>query len=196
MRDKEAPFHHLYLFSFRHHKTSQGKIICRKGLRTVAMSGFEVAGVVLGSIPLIVSALEHYKQGMSTIKTWRNYDRELRSLIRNLETEKIRFQDICEKLLIGLVPSSQIEHMVDDPFGRLWRQDSVQDAIKARLWRSYELFHSIVKDMEAAIKDIMRRLDLQPDGKVEDGSETKGYQPLLTLNADKMDRSLVHGQGI
>jgi hypothetical protein len=28
------------------------------------MSGFEIAGVVLGSIPLIVSALEHYSDGV------------------------------------------------------------------------------------------------------------------------------------
>lgn len=27
------------------------------------MSGFEVAGVVLGSIPLLISALEHYSDG-------------------------------------------------------------------------------------------------------------------------------------
>ena len=29
------------------------------------MSGFEIAGVVLGSIPLVVSALEHYTEGVS-----------------------------------------------------------------------------------------------------------------------------------
>jgi hypothetical protein len=28
------------------------------------MPGFEIAGVVLGSIPLIVSALEHYSDGV------------------------------------------------------------------------------------------------------------------------------------
>lgn len=28
------------------------------------MSGFEVAGVVLGAIPLVISALEHYGDGV------------------------------------------------------------------------------------------------------------------------------------
>lgn len=28
------------------------------------MSGFEVVGVVLGSIPLLISALEHYSNGV------------------------------------------------------------------------------------------------------------------------------------
>jgi hypothetical protein len=29
------------------------------------MAGLEVAGVVLGSIPLVISALEHYRDGVS-----------------------------------------------------------------------------------------------------------------------------------
>lgn len=29
------------------------------------MSGFEVAGVLIGAIPLIISGLEHYSQGVS-----------------------------------------------------------------------------------------------------------------------------------
>ena len=28
------------------------------------MSGIEVAGIVLGSIPLVISALEHYAEGV------------------------------------------------------------------------------------------------------------------------------------
>ena len=29
------------------------------------MAGFEIAGIVLGSIPLVISALEHYADGVS-----------------------------------------------------------------------------------------------------------------------------------
>lgn len=34
-------------------------------LHVFQMAGLEVAGIVLGSIPLIVSALEHYGEGVS-----------------------------------------------------------------------------------------------------------------------------------
>ncbi|KAI8259093.1 hypothetical protein K4K56_006812 [Colletotrichum sp. SAR 10_98] len=131
------------------------------------MSGFEVAGVVLGTIPLVISALEHYKQGISTIRTWRNYNRELRILILSLETERVRFQDVCEKLLVGLVSPCQIESMVEDPFGPAWQEDVIQAKIKARLWRSFSIFEDIVKDMEEATKEMMKKLDLQPDGKIK-----------------------------
>lgn len=134
------------------------------------MSGFEVAGVVLGTIPLVISALEHYKQGISTIRKWRNYDRELRSLIRNLETERVRFQDVCEKLLVGLVPPRQIETMVEHPFGPAWHEDEVQAKIEARLWRSFNIFEEIVNDMGEATREMVAKLDLQPDGKVSTSS--------------------------
>ncbi|KAJ0370676.1 hypothetical protein COL154_001050 [Colletotrichum chrysophilum] len=131
------------------------------------MSGFEVAGVVLGTIPLVISALEHYKQGISTIRTWRNYNRELRILILSLETERVRFQDVCEKLLVGLVSPCQIESMIEDPFGPAWQEDVIQAKIKARLWRSFSIFEDIVTDMEEATKEMMKKLDLQPDGKIK-----------------------------
>ncbi|KAK2735429.1 hypothetical protein CKAH01_01810 [Colletotrichum kahawae] len=131
------------------------------------MSGFEVVGVVLGTIPLLISALEHYKEGISTIRTWRNYDRELRSLIRNLETEKVRFQDVCEKLLIGLVPQRQIEFMVYAPFGPAWQEERTRAKIEARLWRSFSNFEGIVKDMQEATQEIMKKLDLQQDGTIK-----------------------------
>lgn len=120
----------------------------------------------MGTIPLVVSALEHYKQGISTIRTWRNYDRELRSLIRNLQTEKVRFQDVCEKLLVGLVSQCQIESMVDDPFGEAWKEERIRAKIEFRLWRSFSNFEDIIKDMEEATKEMMKKLDLQPDGTV------------------------------
>src|SRR4051794_4057127 len=72
------------------------------------MSGFEVAGVVLGSLPLVISALEHYRDGLRSIQRWRKYERELQSLVRNLETERAKLQNVCEKLLVGLVPPSRI----------------------------------------------------------------------------------------
>jgi len=58
---------HLRVFLLHHEGLAQSKATL-VGLCHVAslpiMSGFEVAGVVLGSIPLIISALEHYADGV------------------------------------------------------------------------------------------------------------------------------------
>lgn len=132
------------------------------------MSGFEIAGVVLGSIPLLISALEHYGEGLSTIQRWRKYQRELQSLIRNLETERVKFQNVCEKLLVGLVPASDIEAMIDDPLSDLWRRETIEKKIRARLWKSSAVFNDTVKDIVTALGEIKREIDSQKDGNVSE----------------------------
>jgi len=119
------------------------------------MSGFEVAGVVLGSIPLVISALEHYRHGFRAIQRWRKYDREFQSLIRNLETERAKLQNVCEKLLLGLVPPSRIEAMVETPMGHLWLERDIQKKIRARLWRSWPVFETTVASMNIAIHELI-----------------------------------------
>lgn len=130
------------------------------------MSGLEVVGVVLGSIPLIISALEHYRDGVSTIQRWRKYERERQSLVRSLKTERVKMHNICEKLLVGLVAPSQVQDMIQNPFGQLWQEEAVMRKIRARLEESIEVFGSIVEDMKDAILEMMRRLGLDSGDKV------------------------------
>ncbi|KAL7936010.1 hypothetical protein V8C35DRAFT_296600 [Trichoderma chlorosporum] len=122
------------------------------------MSGFEIAGIVLRAIPLIVSGLENYQNGVRLIQRWRKYDKELQSLIRNIETERVKLQNVCEKLLDGLVPPSQIDAMVEEPDGDLWKNEEIQKKIRVRLWRSWSVFEEKLKDIQAAIKDISERV--------------------------------------
>ena len=71
------------------------------------MSGFEVAGVVLGSLPLIISALEHYAEGIATAKRFWRYKTELRSLILQVNTERGIFINTLEQLLTGIMYNSR-----------------------------------------------------------------------------------------
>ncbi|KAH7183267.1 uncharacterized protein B0J16DRAFT_345606 [Fusarium flagelliforme] len=122
------------------------------------MSGFEVAGVVLGGIPLVISTLEHYKNGISVIQRYRRYERELQRLIRNLETEKVKLQNVCEKLLDGIVPPSRIDDMVENPGGDLWVQEEIQKAIRIRLWKSWNVFETTLKDIQKATEEMYEKL--------------------------------------
>lgn len=154
------------------------------------MSGFEVAGVVLGSIPLLISTLEHYSDGVSALQRWRRYERELRCLIRNLQTERVKLTNVCEKLLVGLVPSSKIESMIKNPGGAEWRTEDIRQRIKARLWEACDVFDDIIQDVKLAIDEMEKRLGSQNDGKVSElrrGIFTlrrSRYDDLLTIIKD------------
>ncbi|KAL7923319.1 hypothetical protein ACQKWADRAFT_290556 [Trichoderma austrokoningii] len=154
------------------------------------MSGLEVAGAVLGAIPLVISALEHYQQGVRVIQRWRKYDMELQCLIRNIETERIKLQNICEKLLDGLVPPSQIDTMVENPGGDLWMNETVQRKIRSRLWRSWPVFEQTLRDIQKAITDIGDKV-----GNVHDvrGSDTSLVAKELKRAGFTLRRSTYEG---
>jgi hypothetical protein len=129
------------------------------------MSGLEIAGVVLGSLPLVISALEHYAEGIHTAKRYWRYKTELRSLILQIDTERGIFINTLEQLLGGLVG---IEHMTDflaNPGGKVWQNVDVQ--LKSRLRSAYEVYFGNVSGMARALKRIREKLALDPDtGKV------------------------------
>lgn len=122
------------------------------------VTGIETVGLVLGALPLLISALEHYGDGVRTIQKWRKYERELHSVVRNLKTERVKLQNVCEKLLDGLVPASRIDSMVEDPLGKLWQEEDTQKKIRHRLWRSWDVFEQTVHDMNLAIEETMEKL--------------------------------------
>ncbi|KXH36708.1 hypothetical protein CSIM01_03102 [Colletotrichum simmondsii] len=131
------------------------------------MSGFEIAGVVLGAIPLILKALDDYNRVARSIETWRHYEREISSLSRNLSNEQARLRNVCDLLLSNLVTASDYELMIKNPLGPLWKQEDVQRKIKTRLYRSYDTFQRIMEEMEAAIHYIKQKLHLDDQGKAK-----------------------------
>src|SRR5690348_11333638 len=60
------------------------------------MSGFEVAGIVLGSIPIIVTAIEAY---INFMRDWGKVATELKSLNRQLTTERAKLYNVLDQLL-------------------------------------------------------------------------------------------------
>jgi hypothetical protein len=127
------------------------------------MSGFEVAGVVLGSIPLLVSAVEAY------IKFMRDWGKsELKSLNRQLTTERTKLYNVLEQLLGDKVPQRDIEPMLQDPMGPLWQAKETNDKIRRMLWNSYAPFEETVLEIRDAVEDVMARLQVQvtSDGQV------------------------------
>lgn len=132
----------------------------------VPMSGFEVAGIVLGSIPIVVSALQCYMNGLGTLQSFRSYKRILKRLILTLKTEHVNLQNICEKLLTGIAPQTRIEEMIRDPFGDLWREEEIFNKLRLRLWSSLQVFDDRVQDMREAIEEMMEKLNVGTDGNV------------------------------
>jgi hypothetical protein len=130
------------------------------------MSGFEVIGVVLGAIPLVISALEHYADGVRTIRRLIEYKWELNTLITTLETEDVLFRNTCEALLDGIEDAGAMEELLKDPGGHLWKEKRTAERLKTRLSTSYDVFFKRIIDMNNALESFKERLGLSSDGTV------------------------------
>ena len=126
------------------------------------MSGLEVAGVVLGALPLVISALEHYAKGVEGIIRYYKYRIHLQTLIDAIKTQKVIFSDTLEQLLTGIVRIDKMAAFIADPAA----QPEVDVHLKKRLRNSYSVYFANVRGMEAALATMMMKLKLGIDGKV------------------------------
>ncbi|KAI0435611.1 hypothetical protein F4803DRAFT_544977 [Xylaria telfairii] len=128
------------------------------------MSGLEVAGLVLGVLPIAVKAIQGYREIFHSIK---NIDQDLRHIELDLETERLRLQNTCETLLVGIVPPTKIHSMIEDPLGPDWK--SYTEKLRLRLYTSYELFEKRVIEMSEATKELRLRLGIEEGSQVRVG---------------------------
>ncbi|KAF2674521.1 hypothetical protein BT63DRAFT_12680 [Microthyrium microscopicum] len=130
------------------------------------MSGLEVAGAVLGSIPLVISALEHYADGVRTVRRMLTYKWELKTLILELETESITYRNTCEMLLDGIASSKEMEIMLAAPGGDAWDDPIIQNKLEKRLALAYKVYLERICAMEDAVNEFKDKLDLDDDGAI------------------------------
>ncbi|KAG5813462.1 hypothetical protein H9Q74_003057 [Fusarium xylarioides] len=125
------------------------------------MSGLEIAGLILGAIPVAIEALKSGSQGIAILQRSRRYENELERLVNKLENERVRLQDVSEKVLIDLVPHSRIEELVQNP-DRMFNDDpELKAKLRRRLWKGFDLFNRTLKDINAAMNEAINRISLQ-----------------------------------
>lgn len=135
------------------------------------MSGLEVAGVVLGAIPLLISGLEHYAEGASTVKRMFRAPAELRSLGRRLQVEHEIFRNCQELLLNDCLDDVLLQDLLQNANSSAWSDPAVEAALRRKLQRSYQGYMETVEDMNKTLTAFRERLQLGDDGKVSDTSE-------------------------
>jgi len=141
------------------------------------MSGVEIAGLILGALPLVIHAVERYSQGVQSVRRYIKYRRELESLVRRLGLEVEMFRNICEELLNGIVSIDRMANMLDDPAGSVWSDPEIDQRLQKRLHRSYTVYLNTVKDMVVVLEEFKIRLKIDAMGEVSiEGSHSRGPQ--------------------
>ncbi|KAI1773628.1 hypothetical protein F4818DRAFT_452687 [Hypoxylon cercidicola] len=124
------------------------------------MSGFEVAGVVLGAIPLIISALEHYKAGKGVAASFVKWRGQLDTLIFRLKLQRTFFY----LQILELLRSAGVEHVVDrldvteEECLLILRNSKNGAKVKEYLGLLYDTFLDVLDRYEKCLKAIAAKL--------------------------------------
>ncbi|GAW15034.1 hypothetical protein ANO14919_044420 [Xylariales sp. No.14919] len=156
------------------------------------MSGFEVVGVVLGSIPLLISALEHYERGIKTIQIVRRRAKVMHSLAIALSTEQTILRNTCETLLGGIIDPGDMGPLLADPFGPLWKDPYTEAIVERRLDHTLKDFKALVYSMKEAVEEIRSKLGLGQDFeiRIDDGPIGKRDMIKIALQFSTHEDSL------
>lgn len=119
------------------------------------MSGFEVAGLVLGAIPLALELLKHYEDAAHRLSYWRKIQVEYLHCKGELELQALLFKKNLRRLLLPLdMSDTEIDTLLANPNDPAWKDHSVESRLEARLQDTYRHYLEYVKRLEQTMKEL------------------------------------------
>jgi len=120
------------------------------------MSGVEVAGLVLGILPILVEALKAYSSAAEKIHTFRHVSREIGRIQRRFQTQKQLFKNECFHLLSLVVDEDDAAwEMLANKSHALWQDPGLDGKMRKRLCGdNFRTCQDLLSDINEALKDI------------------------------------------
>ena len=123
------------------------------------MSGFEVAGLVLGAFPIVISALKSYEEVARRMGFWFEIRSEYQKCYRELRFHRVTFTRNLKQLLLPLgADEEEVKRLLASPGIESWKGSPVADALESRLHDSYCLYLEIIEDMSHALDQLNQQL--------------------------------------
>ena len=126
------------------------------------MSGIELAGLVLGAFPLLLAALDRYRQGAEILTDWWRIQRAYKRCKHDLEYHRLLYEGNIERFLLPLVvDEDELKHLMADPAGKDWEDKAMEERLKERLPKSYHVFLDIIDDINQLMEALKAELGVQ-----------------------------------
>src|SRR5579859_7867061 len=103
----------------------------------MVMTGVEIAGLVLGALPIVISAVESYRKGLNPLLDYFHYNSTLRTLCTRLEIQHVLYEDHLKRLLLSESSPAEIQALFHDPDEpsriALWGSKEVEQKLHNKL---------------------------------------------------------------
>jgi hypothetical protein len=125
------------------------------------MSGIEVAGLVLGALPILISALEGYSKGLQPLKTFfKGHKPQLMALIRCLKHQKFLFRQNMRRLLLAAAPIEEHDLAKSEDVLTFMGRDDITKSVEQYLAddHSLDFFADILDEYKKYLEAIAGHL--------------------------------------
>lgn len=124
------------------------------------MSGFEIAGVVLGAFPVAVAVVRAFGDVAKKVGYFKNIQVEYNKCLKELEFQMLAFTWHLENLLLPLLvdDDEKIRLLVAHPGGPDWREPSIALILERRLGASYGLYINYMAEMSETLERLKQEL--------------------------------------
>lgn len=123
------------------------------------MSGLEIAGVLLGAFPLIISSLEHWRDVAKVGGFFWKIRQEYAACIRKVRFYELLYKRNLKLLLIPIVGTiTDAQLLIDSPGGDGWSDKDLQERLRDRLQDSYDLYQETLVEMNEAVQNLRHEL--------------------------------------
>ncbi|CAG7566371.1 unnamed protein product [Fusarium equiseti] len=128
------------------------------------MSGFEIAGVVLGLFPIVCDTAKDLRGVFYDAQSWWRFEREFEDFILEIEKQQIAYSQILEILFDPLhqLSITEREALKSNPSSPFWYDLRTQGVLKARIRQKYMgWFMRQLGDINDALKELLGLLPIE-----------------------------------
>ncbi|KAK6863828.1 hypothetical protein PG995_000356 [Apiospora arundinis] len=139
----------------------------------------EVAGLVLGAIPLLISALEHSDDIVGPLRRLLYWKRYRNDQIHQLNYCSVSYDQTLRLLLKDVVDDEELCEMLEDPKCSTWGRPGLERDLKAKLGMAYESCMSTILEMDLVMREIAGNIE-----KLDGSNQVKkaGLRAVLDAN--------------
>ncbi|KAJ4327710.1 hypothetical protein N0V84_001817 [Fusarium piperis] len=133
------------------------------------MSGFEIAGIVLGGFPILIETAKPLSLYFQAAERWWHFKRDFMTLISTMEDESIAYSQNLELLLTPVDISSEAKASLQEDSGsKLWHDPEIQAKLRSRVKVQYmSWFLRQLLEMRQNLDELFSMLPINKNGEVD-----------------------------
>ena len=126
------------------------------------MSGIEIAGLVLGSFPILLNCLDYYREGFEPLEEWWDFRTSFIAFIDDIRHQMMRYNGNMVRLLDPIITdSNSLNFLLMDAYDPRWTDGSLDSLLEHRLAGEHGRFIRVIERMDEIMQSLKKLLQVE-----------------------------------